>query len=206
MLAYGFGSTTLHQLYWRKMEYSFSKTLTIIGILLSLSLISLLVSRQYDDRNSILASINIDNHNYWSHEVIVEFFFLENCLILINCDFVLARAKTSTAREKPPGWGRPFFGNDYFYRKIAIQILVQADLYRTKAHIIRMQSARDIAQAQHDLNEVESLDSRLQVIWQWYIVCYYLDLIFCQQSISRTAESKRASFKADSARILVWEQ
>ena len=39
----------------------------------------------------------------------------------------------------------------------------QAQLYRTKAHILRMASANDVAIAHHDLNDVEKLDAELQV-------------------------------------------
>lgn len=59
----------------------------------------------------------------------------------------------------------------------------EAQLYRTKAHILRMASANDVAIAHHDLNEVEKLDGELR-------------------RISNVARAKRASFNEDTLRTL----
>jgi hypothetical protein len=86
----------------------------------------------------------------------------------------------------------------------------QAQLYRTKAHILRMASANDVAIAHHDLNEVEKLDGELRVrlfaCLSAYLIVYRAPetqrLSVSEQRISNVARAKRASFNEDTLRTL----
>ena len=64
---------------------------------------------------------------------------------------------------------------------------LQANVDRTRAHVLRMKSARDVTKAHHDLNKVEVLDLRLQ-------------------RIARAARAKREAFKRNTARTKALQQ